>query len=116
MRLRVRRQKKAKLLPHQCSEDVFTGIGKDLAELKGSVATGFSRILKVVRDEIERDDDLAKHPDEIDGDRHDYSDENNVNSESSLIKLPGSNTLFRPLLSIILQDDKMGGCSRKIVD
>ena len=109
---------KVRLLPHQSSEDVFTGIGKDLAELKGSVATGFSRILKVVRDEIERDDDLAKHPDEIDGDDddNDYSDENNVNSESSMIKLPGFNTLFRPLLSSILQDDKMEGWSRKMVD
>jgi hypothetical protein len=101
---------KRKLLPSQSSEDVLAGIGKDLAELKGSVATGLSRILKVVREEIERDDDLATHPNEIEGvndDDDENNDENTVKPESSSIKFSGFNALFRPLLSSILLDDKM---------
>lgn len=88
--------------PHRVS---LTGIGKDLAELKGSVAIGFSRIMKVMREEIERDqlahDVSASSPEDESGQ---YADEPENPSDKS--QLPGINSLLRPLFGSILHGDK----------
>ncbi|MCO5561510.1 hypothetical protein L7F22_015131 [Adiantum nelumboides] len=89
--------------PHLMSDQGLTGVSKDLAELKGSVATGFSKILKVVREEIDRnehnklknaddDDEVVDNDDALKGFVHGGT-------------IPVLNSLFKPFLSGILHND-----------
>lgn len=98
---------------HQSSDHRLTGIGKDLAELKGSVAIGLSRILKVVRDEIDRNEHAKQQSEDFD-DEDDDDDE----SESSVHarKLPALNSFLKPLLSSIIHNDRDGILRRKSAD
>eukprot|EP00250_Pteridium_aquilinum_P006798 c16641_g1_i1 orf=107-2041(+) len=93
-------QRSAHLAPHQSSDILeqngLTGISRDLAELKGSVASGFSRILRVVREEIEEEETSKSHEDDTDKDDEVVAHDR---------KLQGINTFFRPLISNILHSD-----------
>eukprot|EP00250_Pteridium_aquilinum_P016687 c23239_g1_i1 orf=155-2080(+) len=96
---------------HQSSDHRLTGIGKDLAELKGSVAVGFSRILKVVREEIDRNEHAKQKrdhdDDEDDDDDYDNDDEDKSESSVHARRLPMFNSLLKPLLSGILLDEML---------
>lgn len=95
---------------HFTSDHGLTGIGKDLAEFKGSVATGFSKLLKAVREEIDRNEDMehnAHDPDEDADDDQDYDDNGDDEMKGFVHagRLPVLDSLFKPLLSGILHND-----------
>ncbi|MCO5593459.1 hypothetical protein L7F22_047473 [Adiantum nelumboides] len=91
--------------PHLMSDQGLTGVSKDLAELKGSVATGFSKILKVVREEIDRNEhNKLKNADDDDDDEVDDNDDELTGFVHGGT-IPVLNSLFKPFLSGILHND-----------
>ncbi|MCO5553678.1 hypothetical protein L7F22_007204 [Adiantum nelumboides] len=87
------------------SQHGLTGISRDLAELKGSVATGFSKILRVVREEIDHVESLKSN---IGDTSEDEADNSAGNSPIFLgvEKSKGFNMYLKPLINNILQSGK----------
>lgn len=80
----------------------LTGISRDLAELKGSVASSFSKILRVVREEAGQEETYKSHKDDSDEEEEIAND---PTGSTHARKLQGINMFFRPLFSNILHDD-----------
>ncbi|KAI5083249.1 hypothetical protein GOP47_0002992 [Adiantum capillus-veneris] len=96
-------------ISHLTSDHGLTGVGKDLAELKGSVATGFSKILKVVREEIDRNEHTKLKSSHNDDDEDEDNDDEADDGSKGFVqggKIPVLNSLFKPFLSGILHNDE----------
>lgn len=90
-------------VPNLARQHRLTGVGKDFAELKGSVATGLSKIMKVVREEIERDRLADVGASISDDDSNQYVDERENVSHAG--ELPGINSFLKPLFGGLLQKE-----------
>ncbi|KAH7438606.1 hypothetical protein KP509_04G022600 [Ceratopteris richardii] len=92
------------------SDHGLTGVGKDLAELKGSVATGFSKILKAVREEIDRNEqaqqNCAYDDNEEEEEKNGDGDFDGSEGFPHRSRLPVLNSFLKPLLTGILQNDR----------
>lgn len=81
----------------------LTGISRDLAELKGTMTSGFSRILKVVKEEVEQEETLEF-------DYHDHSDDEETADDTAgsmnTKKFQGINMFLRPLFSNVHPQDE----------
>ncbi|KAI5063736.1 hypothetical protein GOP47_0022283 [Adiantum capillus-veneris] len=99
---------KGEMISHSSLPDAqhgLTGISRDLAELKGSVTTGFSKILRAVREEIDLVESSKSYTGNI---SEDEADDSTGKSPRSTVaeKSQGFNMYLKPLINNILQSGK----------